>query len=740
MRFQQSVLAASLWSCVLSIAPGALRAQSGTAVTAELDEVVVTARRREESLQDVPIAVTAYSATDLEKTGAADITALQQSTPNLTLQVARGSNSTLIAFIRGVGQQDPLWGFEPGVGLYVDDVYIARPQGAVLDVYDIQRIEVLRGPQGTLYGRNTIGGAVKYVTAPLGRELKAGVRASVGSFGQRDAVLSATLPLGADFSVGGAVAVFTRNGFGTNLYTNTEHYNKDETAARLSAEWHPADATLVRVSGDYFKDRSNARHGHREAPGLGLSAGEVVLPNVYDTRGGVGNNNHVRTRGVAAMVQHDLNDVLTLKSITAWRDGRTDTLIDFDMGPAAALDIPAYYADRQFSEELQLLWNGERLKGVGGLYYFRGNAEGAFDTVIGIANLTTATSGFVKTRSYAAFTDLSYRFNERWSASVGGRYTQDEKTGQVYRQNFTGLRSPLFGGAAAVPGLLRTNPAAYAGKKLSFSEFTPRVSVSLEPSDATTWYASYGRGFKSGGFDMRGDAVFYPQTVDGYKPEFVDTYELGAKALLAAGRLRLAAAVFQSDYQDQQVTTQFLLGTTVISFVDNVASSDIKGAELEAEFKFNTSLSAALRTGYIDAAFNEFVTYDATTGTRRDVAALRGFQNTPKNTAALSVTYSQPAGRGTLAFTPSVSHRSSYQLFEIPIPLLDQSGYTLYDASLVWSSNDGRLTAGLHGKNLGDERYRVGGYNFPGAVTGNSVNGFYGPPRTVTLTFTYRMQ
>ena len=147
-----------------------------------LEEVTVTARRREESLQDVPIAVSAFSAERIESTGAPDITWLQQSTPNLTLQVARGTNSTLIAFIRGIGQQDPLWGFEPGVGLYVDDVYIARPQGAVLDIYDIERLEVLRGPQGTLYGRNTIGGAIKYVTRQLGNEARLDTKLTLGTY------------------------------------------------------------------------------------------------------------------------------------------------------------------------------------------------------------------------------------------------------------------------------------------------------------------------------------------------------------------------------------------------------------------------------------------------------------------------------------------------------------------------------------------------------------------------------
>jgi iron complex outermembrane receptor protein len=173
----------------------------------EVDEIVVTARRREERLVDVPIAVSAYSASQLEQRGAPDITALQQTTPNLTLQVARGSNSTLIAFIRGVGQQDPLWGFEPGVGLYVDDVYIARPQGAVLDIYDIERIEILRGPQGTLYGRNTIGGAVKYVTAPIDDHARFNARVNLGTFEQMDGIVSGSTPVGEHFAVGGAGAV-----------------------------------------------------------------------------------------------------------------------------------------------------------------------------------------------------------------------------------------------------------------------------------------------------------------------------------------------------------------------------------------------------------------------------------------------------------------------------------------------------------------------------------------------------
>jgi len=203
-HFIRSVRACTAAAAALCSVPAVLaqEAPAARSVTAGgLEEVTVTARRREEMLQDVPISVSAFSGEALESAGAIDITWLQQTTPNLTLQVARGSNSTLIAFIRGIGQQDPLWGFEPGVGLYVDDVYVARPQGAVLDIFDIERIEVLRGPQGTLYGRNTIGGAIKYVTRPLGDEARFDGRVNIGSYNQRDVIASMAAPVTDTFSV-----------------------------------------------------------------------------------------------------------------------------------------------------------------------------------------------------------------------------------------------------------------------------------------------------------------------------------------------------------------------------------------------------------------------------------------------------------------------------------------------------------------------------------------------------------
>ncbi len=729
-----ALLAGAAWSVVPTLAV----AQTAPADEVGVEEVVVTARRREESLKDVPVAVTAVSGERLAATGAVDITTLQQTTPNLTVQVARGSNSTLISFIRGVGQQDPLWGFEPGVGLYIDDVYVARPQAAVLDIFDVQRIEVLRGPQGTLYGRNTIGGAIKYVTAKIEGEPEIKLRGNYGSYDQRDLIASAKARVNDYVGLGLTWASFNRDGFGKNLTTGAEHYDKDVTAARATVELAPTDSLFFRLSGDIVTDRSNPRHGHRETPGLNFLGQPIptatVLDDVYDTRAGAGDKNKVEARGVSLLGEWTASDTLTFKSITAYRAGETEGAIDFDNEPASLLDVPARYNDHQFTQELQALYTGERLQGVFGLYYLNATAAGAFDTVVGQANLSIATAGHVDTKSYSAFADVSYDVTDQLSISVGGRYTHDKKTGQVYRQNFTGLKSPLFGNPTAIPGLIRSNFTSSD----TYEKFTPRVSVRYEINPDISTYVSFSQGFKSGGFDMRADAILTPSSVNGFAPEKVDSYEGGVKGYFFDRRLSLNTAVFYAKYKDQQITQQTPVGASIASQVLNVGRSHIYGAEVEGTATFTSSLFANFSLGYTKAEFDEYRALDLTSTPPvvRDFADSRVFQNTPEWNGSVSLTYRHDLGdMGSIAVIPSASYRSSFNMFEIP-SILDQDSYWLLDASVVWTSKDDRYTVGLHGKNLGKEEYRIGGYNFPqsaGVLFGNSVTAYYGPPRTVTL-------
>jgi iron complex outermembrane receptor protein len=734
-----AVKAALLVSAAWSVIPTLAAAQAAVPPRASaVEELVVTARRREETLKDVPVAVTAVTAERLDQQGARDITTLQQFTPNLTLQVARGSNSTLISFIRGVGQQDPLWGFEPGVGLYIDDIYIARPQAAVLDIYDIQRIEVLRGPQGTLYGRNTIGGAIKYVTAKIGPQPEARIKAQYGSYNEVDLVGSLKGKVADGVAVGLTFGHFGHDGYGHNLNTGADHYDKDVNAVRATVEWSPSEKLFFRLAGDMVQDDSNPRHGHREVQALDFLgrpiAGGAPPSDVYDTRAGAGDTNFVVAKGVSLTGEWDISDSLKLKSISAYRSGKTDGSIDFDELPQAILDVPAHYNDHQFTQELQLLYTGARVQGVAGVFYLNATAAGAFDTVLSQANLTIGTAGFVDTESWSAFTDVSFDVTDALKISVGGRYTQDDKIGHVYRQNFTGLISPLFGNTAAIPGLVRSNFTS----SRSFSKFTPRVSASYKFDNDLTGYVSYSQGFKSGGFDMRADAILTPSSVGGYAPETVESYEGGLKGYFFDRRLSLNSAVFYAKYKNQQVTLQTPVGASIASQVLNVGRSHMYGIELEGVANLATNLTANASFGYIKAEFDEYKALDlsVTPAVIHDFASSRVFQNTPKMTGAVSLTYTMDLDtHGSLAFTPSASYRDGFHMFEIPSSL-DQGSYWLVDASIIWTSPDQRYKVGLHGTNLTDERYRVGGYNFPqaaGVLFGNSVSAFYGPPRVVLV-------
>lgn len=410
--------------------------------------IIVTARRREERLINVPLSVTALSGDSLIQQGVQDLTQIAQQVPNITLEVSRGTNTTLTAFIRGVGQQDPVAGFEAGVGLYIDDVYLNRPQAAVLDIYDVERIEVLRGPQGTLYGRNTVGGAIKYVTAALPDETSVMVRGTYGSYDQADLIVSASTPITDNLKIGASGARLSRGGFGDNLTLGTENYNKDVWAARGTIEFESGGFSL-RLSGDYVKDNSEARQGHRFIPGL--RSGAPVLDDVFDTRAGLNIvDQEVEAYGGALNIAIELSDTLTFKSITGYREDSSTTPIDFDSLPAIDLDVPAIYENDQLSQEFQLLYESDKLSGVLGFYYLDANAFTAFDVALftTLNGLTAQTLGDVNTKTWSVFGDFTYDLTDTISISAGGRYTHDKRSSRVLRTTFLG-GSPTCSAARA---------------------------------------------------------------------------------------------------------------------------------------------------------------------------------------------------------------------------------------------------------------------------------------------------
>ena len=720
------------------------------AKAAEPATVVVTARRREESLQDVPVSVTAFSADQLSKTAVPDIVGLVQTLPNTTMKASRATNSTLTAFIRGVGQQDPLAGFEAGVGIYLDDVYIARPQGAVADIYDVERIEVLRGPQGTLYGRNTIGGAVKYVTRKLAPETDVRLKATVGTYGQTDAVLTASTPVSDTFRIGATLAKFKRNGFGKNLVTGGDNYDKDVAAARLSAEFTPNSNLFIRLSADTTQDDSSPKNGYRLTVGNASKA--PILDNVFDTRANLttalGHLQQVKQSGGSALVEWQINNELTLKSITASRRDTSYAPIDFDSLPVVDLEAPAVYKNRQFSQELQLSYNGKTIQGVAGVYYIDANAYNKFDTLLnGALPLSVYTMGDVDTKAWAIFADGSMNLSDTVSVSAGGRYTSDTRQAAVLRQLYLGTKgSPELGNPGAV--LFRTDTnLSKADLDRTDTKFTPRLSLNWKANADNNVYASWSQGFKGGGFDPRlnvvGTKISLAKAKSGYEPEEIETLELGLKSQFDKGRIMTNAALFFSNYKNVQIPGSVAVDTDGDGKDDNFAGvttnagkARIRGFELEAIARITDAFRLSGMFSYIDAKYTQFIVAGV------DVASQKVFQNTPKQSANLTASYDWPMAfaskNGTLSLIGSYSYRGATNQFETPNALLDQDAYSLWDASLVWTSTDKRLRAGLHGKNLSNTKYKVAGYLFPTLGLEGSTTAFYGNPRTVSATVEYR--
>ena len=609
-----------------------------TAAAASDQAIVVTARRRNELLLNVPIAVTSYSGEQLDRKGALDITDIGKTTPDVTIKASRGTNTTLTAFIRGVGQQDPVAGFEQGVGLYLDDVYLNRPQAAVLDIYDVQRIEVLRGPQGTLYGRNTIGGAIKYVTAPIptdGPHLSA--RVNAGTHGQLDAIVSASTPLTETLRIGFAAARLSNTGFGKNLTTGQRNYNKDIWAARGTLEFAPSNHVFFRLSGDYTWDNSNPRGGHRLIPNLcataACSAPFPTSGNVFDSAGGLNDPKQlVRSGGAALHGEIELTDWLKFRTITALRKDHTATPIDFDATPYVDLDVPAIYRNHQFSQEFQLVADKGPLQGVGGFYYLNASASDVFDVRLYTSapgfGLTAATRGDVKTKTWAVFGDLTYDFTPQWSVSLGGRYTNDERRAHVFRETLILGGSPELGGAppfgVGVPYPVNPITSNFTGRRVD-EAFTPRASIQFKPNANHNIYLSYSKGFKGGGFDPRGQSTQAPsQSPEDvfnfmtFKPEKVTSYEAGWKAALFDHRLQLATAVFDAEYKDVQVPGS--AGCTVggvssfCGITTNAGGARFRGVELETNWRAAENIAAAGdrltfagSLGYLDAKYTKFI-------------------------------------------------------------------------------------------------------------------------------------
>jgi iron complex outermembrane receptor protein len=698
-----------------------------------LDRIKVTARKREETLQQVPVAVTAFTPEALDKLNVRDLGDLDAQVPNLTIYAARGSTSTVTAYIRGVGQADPLWGVDPGVGIYLDDVYVARPQGALLDVFDVERIEVLRGPQGTLYGKNTIGGAIKYISKGLPKQLDGFGSITIGNYNELDVKAAVGGPIGgADSGLRGRVSVasMNRDGFGTNTFTGQDVSDKEINAARFELGAFAGDNFDVRFALDWMDDQSGVR-GARMLAANPLAPAYPPLDSRYDIRSGMGNVNDTQMKGGSITANWRLNDDFALKYIVAKRESDTETNIDFDTTPLPLVDVRAFYSDQQVSNELQLNYDaGGRARGVMGLYWFDGDAGGQvlnhFYNPLLATSLTNPlfgdTQGYVNTKSFAAYADWTFDLTNQLKLDVGARYTDEDKHAVALNRFYTNGNYTTSWGTAA-----------NFDKTVNFKNVSPKISLDYQITPGIMVYGLASRGFKSGGYNIRANTTAVPRSGEPFGDESVDSYEIGSKMSLLDESLFLNLAYFHNAYKDIQLSvfTSYTLPNGSQSFFGdftNAGRGTVQGLEVEYQWLPTQHWAISGNLAWLDAKYDEFITAGV------NVADSQRFTNAPDFSGAINVEWRTAlAGGGNLSARLGYAYQSEVWPTTDLSPAIRQDGYGLLNAGVIWKMNDA-WSFSLQGSNLTDEEYRTTGYNI-GAY--GVLTGFYGPPRQYSLTARY---
>jgi iron complex outermembrane receptor protein len=727
-----------------------------------LEEVTVTARRFAESLQETPVAVSAFSGDALEARAITNLEEIGRYVPNMQFfpnGIAGGSSGQ--PFIRGVGQFDFMITTDPGVAIYLDGVYLARSLGNLLDLVDVERIEVLRGPQGTLYGKNTIGGAINVVSRRPGNETELFGEVRVGDFDRIDARASASLPLVTD-RLAVRLAASTRNadGYGKRLLTDGEMGDDGSNAYQAVVDWQPTDALDVTLAFDRTEvDQTFAvTHVEEINPGAPLQGLYNALVAPYDARyitadpyesNATGlNSNEQDIWGASLTLSWQLGG-LTLKSITGYRDQEQQFGTDPDGSPETIVDELDSTDQDQFSEELQLAGTsfGDRLRWVGGVYYFEEDAAGLMDVTLlpGIFAALEALPGpFVplgpgvtcppppgvplpcaggagnplntifdltriitleqKTESFAVYGQASYQLSDPLSVTVGVRYTTEDKDFS------TSLYLPTSG-MFLIPPTDRSD---------SWSDVSPRFGVEYQASDGVLLYVSAAKGFKSGGFNGRGTNA---NEVNAYEPEELWSYEVGVKSEWSDRRLRLNAAAFFNDYSDLQFTTQTVApdGTQVV-LVGNAAKAEISGLEIELSAAPVEALNLGVTVGYLDSTYTEIEPSVQTITLDSELIGA------PEWTASAAVDFTIPIDDwAQIVLRSDYTYRSKTYFDAANTESVAQDGYGLWNAAVTLRSPSDRwaLTAGV--LNLADEEYRVTGVGVLDSL--GFASAIYGRPR-----------
>jgi iron complex outermembrane recepter protein len=829
----------TLVACSLFFSGAALAQQAGEQSTGTDDsgiqEIVVTAQKRSENVQQVPIAISAFAGAALGERAIGNVSQLAALSPNVNLDSGvsfSASTAVLAASIRGIGASDFAFNIDPAVGVYVDGVYLARSVGANQDLLDVERIEILKGPQGTLFGRNTIGGAVSIVTREPGKEF--GVRGdlTVGRFNLFQARASVDVPLAENLFSSLTVDVKTRNGYMKRLpfpgsigansppftvypaaaYDSPSREGDEDSRTFRGKIRYDGGSFRMTLSGDYAFTKGTAPTKLLQTtngdPGglfgnlynlcisttvadltaIGLinmcNSSGTQLPSVHrsqtfpvnrlytlagvnvdanpnnnllpwdnrfitnnrDTTYANGNNfSQLRNWGFTGTLEFDLNDQTLLKSITSYRKSHWISGLDGDGSPVNMSTYSFNQRQQQFSQELQLVGSAadDKLHYVLGGYFFSESGFLADYVISGEGIYVIDGPNWLSTKAYAAFGQLDYRFSDVVGITVGGRYTHESKSFEGGQQELSGLFYKLAGAPCSdlagniFPNALiggvscrvannypdPSNPLRiYPGgiNHLSFNNFSPKVGLQIHPSDDVMLYASWSKGYKTGGWTTRYST---PQTfVSSFNPEKATTYELGLKSTLLDRRLQVNAALFLTDYNAIQLNYQ-VGGSPTIA---NVGDGKIKGAELEVVAQPARGLTLNFALGYTDAYYTRLDPAVAVTSGRSalQLGAVVGsvLPKTPKWKLNFSPRYEFGLGNGgKITLLGDYTYISEQTNNVERTIVLNRPGVSILNASISYRDPGDHYTLTVGGTNLTNERYVTSGSAIPafGAIVGS---------------------
>ena len=675
-----------------------------------LEDIVVTATKTgETNLQNTPLAITAVTADMIERSGLHDIRDLANNTPGLLI-TSNGSFAQV--YIRGVGSNNIFAGSDPSSTLHLDGVYIARPTAYLNTFMDVERIEVLRGPQGTLYGRNSVGGTINVISRRPTNEVRAKGQVTIGNYDLFRVEGYVSAPIVEDkaaFSIAGLRS--KRDGYIENVFPGgSDADDEDVWATRAQLRLTPSSNFEFLVRADYLKtDEAGSGTLKLLQP---LANDPLVNSTLGDYRKVSLNSpsfSKRRIRGVSGEAVWNINDALTVTSLTAYRDSLLDSQSDTDGSSLLVRITKQYEKQHQWSQELNLAGRYDGFNFVVGLYGFDEHMVADSTVSNFVPGVRIHPNPTVDTQAWAIYGQANVGLTDALSLTVGARYTEETKD---FAQNFSQERIATGLPLAGFPRIYDTS-----GK---YTAFTPKIGVEFRPNEQIMLYAAATRGFKSGGFNFAS-----ANPAQGYAPEFLWSYEAGFKSDLLDRRLRINGTTFLYDYSDLQV--QSFLTPGVID-ITNASDAQVKGVELETVAKLPGGFDVGGFVAYLDAVYKNYPDALAPGNIPFDASG-KHINSSPKWSYNVFAQHAYDLGQsGSIQARVEYSWKSRQFFTPQNNAIETQKSYGLLNANVGWTAPGGGWQVIAFARNLTKKEYVTTTATFTGVVSGR-----VGEPRVLGL-------